>query len=282
MQAAAIAAAAIAAAASLACGDRPSDDASRAADPSEPHSIVSLSPGITELLFALEVGDRVVGRTRWCQHPPEARLVPSVGDGLDPNVEAIVARQPDLVVFYRSPSNESAIRRLTGLGVPTLTLPLDRVHDLRNAALVLGERTGRVARAESLVTALDTQLVQAAPTVPSGRGVLLLVWDSPPIVIGAGSFLHEIVTLAGGRNVFGDEAAPSLTVSIETIVRRNPDVVLVTGSDTAFASRPEWGAVAAVRERRFVVVDGTAFSYPSFRVVDAVTQLRRALEGAVP
>src|SRR2546429_8308715 len=85
----------------------------------------SLPPAVTELLFALGVGDRVVGRTTWCDYPPPARLVPSVGDGLNPNLEAVAARRPDLVVLYRSPLNETAAAQLGRLGIPAAGLRHD-------------------------------------------------------------------------------------------------------------------------------------------------------------
>src|SRR5438552_4007728 len=107
--------------------------------------IVSLSPAVTELLYALGAGDRVVGRTTWCDYPPAVRAVPSVGDGLSPNLEAIVARRPDLVVLYRSALNETAAQRLRALGLATAVLPQDRLEDLAAAAGVLGRLPGRSA-----------------------------------------------------------------------------------------------------------------------------------------
>ncbi len=247
--------------------------------------IVSLSPATTELLFALGAGDRVVGRTRWCQDPPEATRVPSVGDGLDPNVELILARRPDLVVFYHSPTNASAIERLDGLGIASVSLSLDGLADLRRAAGVLAQLTGDSARAHSLVDRFDRDLAEVVqPTRDARPSVLILTWDNPPIVIGGTSFLSEIVGLAGGRNVFDDLERPSATVSIETIAARDPDLVLITGgsSDAAFMKRPEWQTSAAVRHERFAVVAGTEFSHPSFRAARAVAALRAVLSEWTP
>lgn len=245
----------------------------------QPQRVVSLSPATTELLFTLGAGDRVVGRTRWCQDPPTAARVPSVGDGLNPNIEAVLSRRPDLVVFYHSAANGAAIRRLEDLGIATVSVRLDRLGDLARAARLLGRLTGDSGRADSLVEALDAARAQVAARRRVDRpSVLLLAWDSPPIVIGGGSFLSEIVELAGGRNAFGDLDGPSATVSVETIAARNPDVVFVAaGSDTSFAQRPEWQVVEAVRERRFAVVQGTEFEHPSFRAPAAIQQLRALL-----
>ncbi len=269
----------------LACGSRPPSGGERrdhAGDvialEGQAHRIVSLSPALTELLFTLGAGDRVVGRTRWGRDPEAALAVPSVGDGLNPNIEAVVAQGPDLVLFYLSPSNGVAIERLNGLGVATASIRLDGLEDLVRAARLIGELVGATG-VDSVLTAFEAQLDTVTAETQERPDVLLLAWDNPPIAIGGASFQSEIVERAGGRNVFADEALPSLPVSIETIAAREPDVVLVTGGDEpAFADAPQWQAVRAIRERRFVIVEGTQFAYPSFRAPEAIRQLRRALE----
>jgi ABC-type Fe3+-hydroxamate transport system substrate-binding protein len=116
-----------------------------------------------------------------------------------------------------------------------------------------------------------------------GARLLLLAWDQPPVVIGGGSFQHELVTLAGGENVFGDVVQPSAQVTIETIAARDPDLVLLLDPQAApsWADRPEWRAVRAVRERRFVRVTGSAFSRPTLRALEAARALRAQLEAAL-
>jgi ABC-type Fe3+-hydroxamate transport system substrate-binding protein len=240
--------------------------------------VVSLSPSTTELLFAIGAGDRLVGRTRWCTDPPAALDVPSVGDGLNPNIELILSRRPDLVIFYHSPANASAIQQLTALDIPSLSVRLDRLEDLAPAARLLASLTEQ-AGVDALLEGFDAELT-ALPQRESGSTprVLILAWDAPPIVIGGGSFLSELVRLAGGENAFADLAQPSAPVSIEAIVVRQPDLVLVVGdTEPVFASRSEWQAVTAIRDRRFVSVSGTEFSWPSLRSVEAVRRLRAAL-----
>jgi ABC-type Fe3+-hydroxamate transport system substrate-binding protein len=251
--------------------------------------IVSLSPATTELLFAIGAGDRLVGRTRWCDYPAAARAVESVGDGMPPNVEAVVARDPDLVLLYRSPQNAEALRQLRAAGIATLQLAMDHLADVGRLARLLGPVVGRAAAGDSLAVAFAAALeTAAAPSVAlpdsARRRVLLLAWDQPPIAIGAGSFQSEILSLAGGRNLFADLPAPSATVSIEVIVDRNPDLVFwVTDSGPpAIAARREWQVVAAVRERRFVHLSTTAFSRPGPRAPEVVAALRTALQEALP
>lgn len=246
--------------------------------------IVSLSPATTELVFALGAGDHLVGRTRWCDYPPAARAVPSVGDGLPPNIESVLAQAPDLVLLYRSPQNAAALARFRAAGIAAVQLGIDHLADVPRLARLLGPAVGRGGTGDSLAAAFEAGVAAAAAraaTQPeAGRPrVLLLAWDQPPIAIGAGSFQSEIVALAGGRNLFADLTVPSATVSIEVIAARDPDLVLVTDSGLpAIAGRPEWAAVPAVRARRFVRLVTPVFSRPSPRAMEAVAELRAALE----
>jgi len=261
----------------LAVACRPPADRPSAALPA--HRIVSLAPSSTELLFALGAGDQLVGRTTWCRYPPAALQVPDVGDGLNPNIEAIAARRPDLVVLYRSPLNETAKTQLARLGIPAVTLAQDRLEDIGRAARELGRLTGHEAAGDSIGAALDALLGMPAPA-PIAR-VAFVVWDNPPMVIGGGSYLDQLATLAGGANVFHDLAAASATVSIETIVARNPDVILVLSDSSAppaYSGRREWRAIRAVREQRFIMLRADLFGRPSPTAPAAVAALRRALE----
>ncbi len=260
----------------LVVGCRPAD---RPAAPPHAHRIVSLAPSSTELLFALGAGSQVVGRTTWCRYPPAALQVPDVGDGLNPNIEAIAARRPDLVVLYRSQLNETAATQLARLGIPSVTLAQDRLEDIAGAARELGRLTGREATGDSIGAAIEA-LLKTPPPAPIAR-VAFVVWDNPPMVIGRGSYLDQLATLAGASNVFHDLGAASATVSIETIVARNPDVILLLSDSTAlpsYSSRREWRAIRAVRDRRFIMLPADLFGRPSPTAPAAVAALRHALE----
>ncbi len=272
----------------VACGGDAIDRTDTAADsvsaPPAATRIVSLSPSLTELLFALGAGDRMVGRTRWCTEPAEAAAVPSIGDGLEPNLETIVGRDPDLVVFYASPSNAAAVARLHDMGIRTVSIPLDRLEDVASAARTLGRVVGGLPTADTLAGEYLAALTATSVGVGAGGpSVLMLAWDAPPIVIGAGSYLSEMVELAGGRNIFADLPGPSATVSIEAIAARDPDVVLFVGeAEPTIIERPEWRAVPAIRNRRFAHVRGTQFSWPSLRSPAGVSEIAEALARVAP
>ena len=250
--------------------------------------IVSLSPSTTELLFAVGAGPAVVGRTRWCDYPPQVSAVPSVGDGLNPNLETVLARRPDLVVFYASAGNQSVVARLDAMGIASASLTLDRLDDLPHAARILGHLTGTSRRADSLAQAFQERLdsaraASAAGAAPAALRVAVIVWDNPPVVIGAGSFLTDMLALAGAANVFDDVAQPSAPTGIEAIAARDPEVILSLGDSVpAVARRPEWRPVRAVRERRIMTVTGSEYERPSFRAFDAIRALRTSLRAGTP
>ncbi|MGN6390968.1 MAG: ABC transporter substrate-binding protein [Gemmatimonadales bacterium] len=241
--------------------------------------IVSLIPATTELLFAIGAGGSVVGRTTWCDYPSAAGAVPSLGDGIAPNAEAVLASRPDLVILYNSAQNAAIAGRLRTLGIAEVRLNTDRLADVDRVGRLLGRLTGRLAAADSVSGVFDTALAHATVAPPGARPkVLLLVWEQPPMTIGRGSYLSELVERAGGANVFDDVRSSAGTVSIEAVAARDPDLILTTtAGPSSFAERPEWRAVRAVRERRFLPVTGSEFNRPSPRAPAAIRQLAAEL-----
>jgi iron complex transport system substrate-binding protein len=246
--------------------------------------VVSLIPASTELLFAIGAGPQVVGRTKWCDWPAEAAAVPSVGDGIDPNLEAIVARHPDLVVLYQTGSNAQVAVRLRELGIAVVQLRTDLLESVGGHAIILGRLTGHRESADSVAGAFEADLaavtVSAHPDGPTPRhqSVFIPTWDQPIITIGAGSFLDELVTRAGAVNVFHDLPQPSAPVSLEAVAQRDPDLILTTQTGAlTFEQRPEWKVVRAVRLHRFVRVHGSEFDRPGPRSPQAITELKAAL-----
>jgi iron complex transport system substrate-binding protein len=246
-----------------------------------PRRIVSLVPATTELLFAIGAGDAVVGRTNWCDYPPAAQAIPSVGDGIGPNLEAVAARQPDLVLLYASADRGAAGEQLRRLGIPTMSLSTDQLSDVARLARLLGRVTGHEDTADSIARTFERELAEAAAPRNPARTGFLLVWDQPPMTVGRGSFLTELMARAGVRNVFDDVAASSAVINIEGVVARNPDLILTLGATSPdIAGRPEWQVVPAVRARRFVHADGSEFSRPGPRSPQAIRELRQVVETA--
>ncbi len=246
--------------------------------------VVSLIPATTELLFAIGADSLVVGRTNYCDYPASAKAVPNLGDGIKPNLEAVISSKPDLVILYNSGQNAGVAGRLNELGVSTIRLNTDALSSVPRVAGILGRLTGREKAADSLAAAFDSALASATVHPASARPkVLLLVWEQPPMTIGRGSFLSELVERAGAENLFADVAGTDGVVSIEAVAARNPDLIFTTAEGpSAFAGRPEWQAVRAVREKRFLHVTGSEFNRPSPRSPMAIRELTAKLRQSSP
>jgi ABC-type Fe3+-hydroxamate transport system substrate-binding protein len=231
-----------------------------------PKRIVSLNPTTTELLFAIGASNRLVGRSQWDVFPPAARDVPSVGDALRPNIEAVLAVHPDLVILYASDENRAAYERFRQAGVATVALRIDSIATFDRDTRLIGRLTGDSARAATTVDSVLATLarVRAATKDLPPPTVFLHAWDKPIIALGGGSFMSELVDIAGARHLYADIPGPSATVAIEDVVRRNPDFLLVS-PDAAPKVRgnPTWRAIPAVRDNRLLIYDTLIVGRPS-------------------
>jgi ABC-type Fe3+-hydroxamate transport system substrate-binding protein len=255
-----------------------------------PQRIVSTTPSITEILYALGLGDRVVGVTRFCNYPPEARLKPKIGDYINPNLEAIASLRPDLVVVQTNPVRLA--ERLGALKLRTLEVNQENVAAIYRSISVIGEAAGVAPRATVLNATLRAKLEeirkQAAPL--RRTRVMFVVGRAPNrldglIVVGKTSYLSEIVALAGGDNVFGDAVASYPQVSLEEVIARNPEVILDFGdmADTSSVTEEHkravvnlWqraSSVQAVRNRRVYPVAADIFVVPGPRAADAAREI---------
>ena len=250
-----------------------------------PQRIVSLNPTTTELLYAIGAGDRLVGRTTWDLYPPEVRNVPDLGPGLRPNVEAVIAARPELVILYASDDNRDAARRLRSAGIRTVAYRVDRIADFARVTTALGELTGDTAAARVTVDTVQATLarVRAATDTLSHPTAFWILWESPLLSVGGGSFLNELLAAAGARNVYDSLPGPSPAVSFEDLVRRDPDVVLASPqSRRHILADPRWQALRAVRNGRVLVFDTTIVNGPSARVGASAVSLARLLHpGAI-
>lgn len=247
--------------------------------------VVSLNPVTTELAFALGAGDRLVGRTTWDLFPEAAKAVPDVGDGMQPNVEAVLGQRPDLVLLYASESNRLAVRQLRAAGVMTLTHRTDRIADLPRVipaiAAALGADSLGAFVADTVRATLDS--LRALPRPAAPITAYWHIWDAPLLTIGGGSYMSELLDVAGVKNVFEDLSAPSPQVSLEEIARRDPQVILAGPTNAAKIRRSAaWRSVRAVREGRVVVIDTTVVGRPGVRMGEAARFLRQVLVDSLP
>jgi len=253
-----------------------------------PRRIVSLAPNITEILFALGLGDRVVGVTRYCDYPPEAAAKEKIGGFIDPSVEKIRALDPDLVVAFRGNPWE-ALNRLKSLGVRTFVLDIgERLAAVPETIAKIGRVTGREDEARALIAGLaeKERIARAAlARTPVRPRVYLNLSGKALMTCGRSSFLHDLIEQAGGVNVAASVPKTWSAYSREQLIRDDPDVVIILSPSAAeFAATRDWfvglpgfGLLRAVRAGRVRALDENAASRIGPRLYDAFADLFRLI-----
>ena len=195
-----------------------------------PTRIVSLVPSATETLLALGLRHRLVGRTDYDALPELAEL-PSVGGGLQPNLEVLVALKPDLVVRFEGESDRATADRLSDLGIPHFSIQPDGIADVQSSIARLGAITGTRGAADSILADIQQALDEVAMRVQHlpRRKVIYLMGGEPPWVAGPGTYIHELMVAGGADNVFGDLDGLYGPISLEELITREVDLILFSG-----------------------------------------------------
>ncbi len=249
-----------------------------------PERIVSLVPSLTESLFVLGLGDRVVGVTDWCVHPAEAvASCPKVGGTKNPDLDAIAALRPDLVIANHEENTRGDVERLQSRGIAVwVTYPRtvdEGVALLRELAL-RGERCEALREIVEPIEARVAAARAARPSVPTR--VFCPIWKGPWMAVGADTFVHDLLELCGGRNVFAAHSERRYPiVREEEIVAAAPECVLLPDEPYAFgpadaAELARWD-IPAAREGRIHLIDGTLVSWYGPRIGPAVSALHSLL-----
>jgi iron complex transport system substrate-binding protein len=261
-----------------------------------PQRIVSTSPSITETLFAMGLGDRVVGVSRFCRYPEEVQRLPKVGTFLNPDAEIVARLKPDLVIVHKGPSDIE--RQLAVLRIAFVTVDRGRLSSVYSSIDTIGAAIGEPARAAALTASIEERLGRIRRAVENRpqRKVLLIVGRrsgtlTDLIAVGRNSYLSDIATLAGGTNVLSDSRLPDYpSISMESVIRLAPDVIIDAGEmgDTpedrqrrSEATLKLWKAsgIAAAREGHVHPAISEAFTVPGPRVVEVAETFARWIHG---
>lgn len=265
---------------------RVTDETGRTVEmPQMAQRIVSLAPNLTETLFALGLGERVVGDTDFCDYPAEARGKPHVGGPLNPNLEAIAALHPDLVLATRAINRQDTVRSLEQLRIPVYATDPRNVEQVLASTARLGELLGASDHGKTVAADLRRRLNDLATRLAGSMAanVFFVVWQDPLISVGRSTFLADALLRAGARSVI-DAGQDWPNINLEEVVRLRPEYLIYPSDDQGqirheideLRGRPGWRDLEAVRRDRIVVVS-EAISHPSPRLVDAIEQLARVL-----
>ena len=252
--------------------------------PDHPQRLVSLAPSITETVYALGLGDRLVGDTDYCDYPAEAKSKPHVGAVLNPSLEKIVALKPDLVLGIAEANRRETADQLDRLGIPLYGLTAHSLDDTLRSIADLGRVLDNEAAAQSLVETL-TKRVDAVDRRVAGQPrpkVLFVTWYRPLITAGPHTFVADVIRRAGGISISDDLTGDWPRLSLEEVLVRDPDIILFP-SGTAlspgleeFSHMTGWKNLRAVKNHQMYFVS-EAIIHPSPRLVDALEEVARAL-----
>ena len=259
--------------------------------PAAPRRIVTLTPGLTEIAFALGAGDRLVGATRFCDYPPEALRLQRVGGMLDVSVEKILDLAPDLVLGSPDDNQKATLVQIRGLGIPMADLEASDLESILRQILDVGRLLGEEGAALRLTSGMRERAERIARAVSGERHprILYLIWADPPIVPGRGTVIDDLLRRAGAESVSADEPIPWPRYSLEHIVAAQPEVIILArhgpGLDDGALGRwrREGLHLAAFDTGRVYVVDGDLVHRPGPRIIDGLETLARLIHpGRLP
>jgi iron complex transport system substrate-binding protein len=250
--------------------------------------IVSLAPSMTETVFALGAGDRLVGVSLYCDYPPEAKKIDRVGTFLTPNVEVIVAKRPDVVLAAPSPGNRNSVESLRRLGLRVLVAEPHSVEEVEESILKVGRTIGKEGSARRLVADIEKRIarVTARTSGVERRKVLMVIGQMPLRAVGTGTFLDELIRMAGGQNLAAAAGGPWPHVSIEFVLVAKPEVIIDTtmgneehaGAGSAMAFWNAFSTIPAVKEGRVYGHKQYHLLRPGPRVAEALETIARYVQ----
>jgi iron complex transport system substrate-binding protein len=254
-----------------------------------PQRIVSVAPSVTEILFALGLGSRVAGVSVYCQFPPEALKKEKIGGYINPSLEKIVALKPDLVIGIAEGDLKSFVDKLAGLKIPVYIANPQNVSEVLNSIQKIGEATFSSPAAGKVVAGMKERIQGIQSRVrgrPQFRVLHILNFD-PLISAGKGTFVDDLIRLAGGRNLAEKAQGRYPRFSMEEVLAQDPEVILLASmksQDPMSEQRQwweRWKTVSAVKHNRIYVLDSDLIHRPSPRIVDGLEQVARAIHPEV-
>ncbi len=249
-----------------------------------PARVISLAPSITEILYAIGQGDRLVGVTPFCDYPPEAKLKPKVGY-TRPNLESIVALRPDLVLAPSEFMRADLLGKFETLKIQAYVLRATSVEDIYSHIKTLGRMLDHSAKADLVATDLRRSIMEIkARTADRPRPRLLYVLNTDPLItVGPGSFIHQLIELAGAANIAAHAESPYPRFSMETVIREDPEIILFPVGQAEGIPESEqqlwhrWRSISAVKDGRFHRVSADLLNRPGPRIAQALEALAKII-----
>lgn len=252
----------------------------------EPMRIISISPSNTEILFALGLGDRIVGVSAFSDYPEEAKTKEVVGDAYGINLERVIELQPDLVIFYGA-GNENEKKVLKEAGINVLGFASENFDEIIEEIEVIGKATGRSEEAKKVIDSIKEKRDYVLEKIKDAKKVRVFyeIWHDPLMAAGKGSFMDELITLAGGENIAHDSDTPYPQYDLELLIERDPEVYLASKdiddkTIESIMARPGYENISAIKNNRIYLFEGNEanlVSRPGPRIGEALEVVAKAI-----
>lgn len=255
----------------------------------DPQRIVSLAPNITEILYVLGLGERLVGVTQFSSYPPEASLKPKVGSYINLNVEKIISLSPELVIGTVDGNNPGVVSLLEQAGIQVFIVNPRKVKQIIDTIASIGEVCGVNEKADIVVGQLNRRVNRIIRSIASRERplVFLQINVRPIMTVNRNTYHHDLIRLAGGRNMAEDESITYPRISLEEVIRRKPDVIIVSSMERggrfekARQAWLRWKSIPAVKNNRVHLIDSDLIDRPSPRIIDGLEAMARIIHPEV-
>ncbi len=250
-----------------------------------PKRIISLAPNITEILFALGMDEAIVGVTLNCNYPEKAKEKVPVGSYIRVDFERILSLKPDLVIATGAGNTREMVNRLEGLGIPTYVIFPKKFDDVLQSILHLGQVVHREERASSIIQEMKERkqkVIEKTKSLPRPR-VFLQIGESPMVTVGKGSFADDLIRLAGGENIAGEERQMYPRFGREEVLRRSPEVIIISTMnpkgdyDRMISEWNRWKTIPAVKQGRIHLIHSDLIDRPSPRMIEGLEEMARLI-----
>lgn len=249
--------------------------------------VISLAPHLTEMMYSAGAGNQLVGTVNYSDYPSEAKKLAIIGGYSNLNYEKIISLNPDVVLYWQGGNQAQAIKRLQQLGINVLSFKEKTLDDIPQTILKLGKRFHTENHARKISQQLTQQLQQLKTTYQHHHKVTVFyqIWDAPLMTIGKPQFLNEAIELCGGQNIFNDQLQPAPQVSLESVLARNPQIILLGGQKQ---KQQQWQTywqqftqLHATQNQQIYLLNADHFQRPTARLIHALPALCQTINQAI-
>ena len=251
---------------------------------SQPKRIITLAPSLTEMIYELGMGNKLVGNTTYCDYPDEAKKITKVGDLLNVDAEKVLMLKPDLVFVTIEGNTQESYKKLKDLGIKVFVSNPRNYDGIKKTFKDLANIFSVTKKADSIITGWDNRInkLTAFNSSDTNKYIMFIIELKPLIVAGNKTFLNEYIRLAGYKNIVYDSKVNYPILNREEVLKRNPSFIIFSYEDKEIAKKilklyPEWKKIDAIKNNGVITINPNVYFRPGVRFVDAAEELIKNL-----